>query len=289
MADQFYIRRGKNTVGPISREELNVNVESEKITPTDLIARSADGPWQAMSELTLFPQETLQPTLSDKPPASRKKWKISSLIAGGFIVYILYTMLVPAINSVKRAAEEQEIDSRRAEASAKDSSYAIQTEKQEVLSPENPQIVSGNTFEDFDYAFSISRPSKDWQFLSEKNATQLQPNSVMAMTQAKNQGFFTVIAEELKGSLDSYVNLIATNYGEDAILNKELIKIDGLPAVKVTFNQTINGTEFSYANYLLKKDKFAFQLFGGATSNKFPDVDRDIEAIATSLKARYRR
>lgn len=283
MAEQFYIRRGQKTVGPTSIEKIRANISTEKIVPTNLIATSPDGPWQAISDFPPLPKEVppLVATETSVPP--RRKLKILSIIAGGFVVYILYSMIVPAINSARRAAEEREIDARRTAASEQASSYAIQKDRQEPASLQNPQVVSGNTFEDFDYAFSISRPSKDWQFLNEKNATQLQPDSVMAMTDAKNQGFFSVIAEELEGSLDSYVNLIATNYGEDAALRKELIKIDGLPAVKMTFKQTINGIECSYANYLLKKDRFAFQLFGGATSNKFANVDRDIEAIAASF------
>ena len=196
---------------------------------------------------------------------------------------ILLQLMIPAIAAVRRAAEESTIDAHRAAASQEASSYAIETDKQEPASVQNPQVVSGNTFEDFDYAFSLRRPSTNWQFLSEKNAAQLHPDAMMAMTGAKMPGFFAVIAEELEGSLDTYVHLIASNYGEDAVLGKESLEIDGRPAVKMTFKQTINGIEFRYVNCLLKKNDFAFQLVGWATASQFASVERDLEAIATSF------
>lgn len=50
MADEFYIRRGSKVVGPATSQQLQQNLQSGKVQPTDEVAPSADGPWRSIAD-----------------------------------------------------------------------------------------------------------------------------------------------------------------------------------------------------------------------------------------------
>ncbi len=47
-ADEFYIRRGTQILGPVSDRKIRVNIDQEKIRINDEIGGSQDGPWEVL-------------------------------------------------------------------------------------------------------------------------------------------------------------------------------------------------------------------------------------------------
>lgn len=50
-----------------------------------------------------------------------------------------------------------------------------------IASPENPQVVNGDLFEDYYGAFTIERPNRSWSMLTRKEVSSNNPAAVMGM------------------------------------------------------------------------------------------------------------
>jgi hypothetical protein len=216
------------------------------------------------------------------PPKPKKwvAWVFASTVSLAILV-VLVLLGIRLANDKQQASKEAEIDLHRKVAEREPSSYAIQNDQKEKATEENPQVVSGNIFEDYDYAFSITRPSNHWQFLGEQNARQLVPEAILVL---KDGAFiFSVIPEEIDASLDNYVNLIKSSYGDALIISQESLEIDGKPAVKIIFRLAVDGVEFTYVNYVVKNGRFFFQLTGGVMTRNFLEKEDDVAVIAKSF------
>ena len=77
-------------------------------------------------------------------------------------------------------------------------SFAMNSDELLTASTENPQVVRGDTFEDHDYAFTLTRPSREWQFLNQRKAMQLTADAAMAMVNVSKQSYVAIIVERLE-------------------------------------------------------------------------------------------
>ena len=53
-ANEFYIRRGTQILGPVSDRKIRLNIDKEKIRSKDEIGASQDGPWEALGDIDSY-------------------------------------------------------------------------------------------------------------------------------------------------------------------------------------------------------------------------------------------
>ncbi|MGK0188532.1 MAG: hypothetical protein ACI9R3_004343 [Verrucomicrobiales bacterium] len=160
-------------------------------------------------------------------------------------------------------------------------------ESSSAASEENPQIVLGNTFEDFYYAFTLDRPNEEWQFLTGEKAAQISPDAVMAMVSTKSGAFAMVLAESMEDiDLKDYSDLILS---PDSILGaKGDPATEGMlgnrPAVLKETPAMIAGTPFRYRVAITQRGKFFYQILGWAIETNYVHARSEIEGIVSSFR-----
>lgn len=155
-----------------------------------------------------------------------------------------------------------------------------------VVSPETPQGIRGDVFEDYHYAFTLTRPSDSWQFLQEQRANRIHADAVLAMTNSAQHSFVAMIVEKLdNATLDAYVDLILSNFDELNARELERLSIDrdGRPGVVITLEATVEGIDFTYRNLLIKNGHFFYQILGWSLSQYYPIAEAEIRAVGESL------
>lgn len=153
-------------------------------------------------------------------------------------------------------------------------------------SPENPQVIRGNLFEDYHYAFTLRKPSQAWQFRAEEKARRLNPDAVMAVFNASTKGFFAVVPERIADStLEKYVDLFFTNpvLAQAEAGERRNLQVDGRPAVQFEMKARTQGLEFSYFITLIRNGNFYYQLWGWSHASRFNDCRAGLKAIAGTI------
>lgn len=161
----------------------------------------------------------------------------------------------------------------------------MMAESATAASPENPQVVRGDTYEDYYGAFTLNRPHKKWQFLTEEKALEANPDATMVMTSSLG-GFLAVVVETMDGvTLDDYADLILSPtslLGQGAPRTDEVI--GGQRAIRKAASADIGGTGFEYRAAILQRGDFNYQLIGWGTKMGFSKHAADIEAIMASFR-----
>lgn len=164
--------------------------------------------------------------------------------------------------------------------------YAVTPTQGESASDTNPQVVNGDTIEDYHYAVSLTRPSAGWQLLKEERATELVPDAFLGMVNVKHQAYAVMIAERLPDvSLEDYLTLI-TSSGPLATANRQQqrqVTIDGQSGVRLRMEALIEGLPFNYTMQIVRRGDFFYQFVGWALSEKYTQVADEYERLADSL------
>lgn len=165
--------------------------------------------------------------------------------------------------------------------------YVIEESATATASEENPQVVRGNTFEDFYYAFTLERPNEDWQFLTGEKAARISPDATMAMMSAKSGAFVMIIAETLgNSSLQDYSDLILS---PDSMLGADgdppaEASLGDLKAIRKETPAMVAGTPFKYRLALTERGGCFYQILGWAMETNYVTAKSEIEAVISSFR-----
>ncbi len=165
--------------------------------------------------------------------------------------------------------------------------FAIEsTDDNAVADEKNPQVVRGNTMEDFHYAFTINRPSEDWLFVKEKEARKSFPDAAALMVNPKLGGYLAVVTEELEiDSITAYVDFLDASLGTDNRRNVTTlpVKVSGHDAIMRKFEQEEEGLWFEYHALYTKRGRMCYQFIGWGKVGDTPRLFRDLETILKSV------
>ncbi len=149
-------------------------------------------------------------------------------------------------------------------------------------SEENPQVVGGDRFEDFHYAFTIDRPTPSWQFFTTEKAAAINPDAAMAMTKP-GFGFVAVIAEPYDGDLAAYRDLLSDN-GSLPTGELRATEIGGLPALRGEALLAEAGAQLRYRIALVQRGRFFYRILGWAPEVRWARVEGEIDAVVDSFR-----
>ena len=97
MASQYFIRRGRKVIGPVSLAKVKQSIANGKVLAEDQISKLRDGPWQAIGEV---PQLSSLLTMAPPPllgtPKSQKE-VISDFGAGPEVDQLKASSLPPGV------------------------------------------------------------------------------------------------------------------------------------------------------------------------------------------------
>ena len=157
----------------------------------------------------------------------------------------------------------------------------------EPASEENPQAISGDTFEDYFYSFTMQRPNDGWEFLTEKKAVSVNPGAAMAMASISKRAWVAVIAERSPGTtLEGYGEAIFDPTGAlgAGMSPAKSGKVGDLDSLEAESRISLGGTPFRYRITLVQRGDFFYQVLGWSVEFSYEDARSDIESILASFR-----
>ncbi|GEM_PF-3366155 len=148
------------------------------------------------------------------------------------------------------------------------------------------QVVLGKTFKDFQYGFSLVKPSDAWMFMKEKEVGKLNADAVAGLFSPKNKAYAVVIPERFPGvEAEAYADLLISNMSIDdkTVVYRKGVVYGDLEGYQYKVRGTFNGIPFLFLVTLFHRDDFYFQLVTW-WSTAHPGVrEAEIETIHASF------
>lgn len=142
------------------------------------------------------------------------------------------------------------------------------------------QVLEGAHLVDHDYAFEITRPNDNWQFLLQEEVAQQNPNACLGMINPKHQGLFMVLVEEVPGtSLYDYLHgqVQVLNLTEVTSSEPQTLQLAGRTAMQIKASGKVDGQiHTSYLLTVVKRDNWFYQLVGFTAGPSLTKVEADI-------------
>ena len=106
MASQYFIRRGRKIIGPVSLAKVKQSIANGKVLAEDQISKLRDGPWQVIGKVSqLAPLVTAAPPVVPGTPRSQKK-VISDLRAAPEVDQLKASSLPPGVGAAPVISSE---------------------------------------------------------------------------------------------------------------------------------------------------------------------------------------
>jgi hypothetical protein len=149
------------------------------------------------------------------------------------------------------------------------------------------QSIKGNILRDKDYAFTLEKPSPDWQFLLEKDVSKLSPDAVAGIFNRVSKTFMVVIPEDFPDvKFEDYAGLLIENMGLENknVTSKGDTEINGVKCYQFKLTGEVNRIKFTYVTTIYKRDGFVFQVISCALDSGSQKETQKIAAIQSAFK-----
>jgi hypothetical protein len=153
--------------------------------------------------------------------------------------------------------------------------------------PETPQVIRGNELEDYHYAFTIRRPSAEWEIQLQERAISFLSDALLVIQNPRTGAGAWLAVERLPGvSLDDCATFHQSLWNElEAVeLDRAEIVLDGHPGILAKLEATMGDVRFRYRQLTVKRGDYFYHVIGFANARTFEEVEDDIDAIQASLK-----
>lgn len=163
----------------------------------------------------------------------------------------------------------------------------VAQDARESEAEDQSQSIVGDTIHDVDYAVTLTRPSTDWRFLRENEATNLHSDAILAAINPGQSGFLMLIAERLNASsLNEYADIVVGSL-RDADQTVGAVSdstIEGHPAKSFEMEARVNGLQFRYLYTITENKGFFYQIIGWSLDSSFESVAEDLSDLQQSIR-----